>query len=793
MIDTIRGYTDIADYLGEDSSSHLLEGLAARLQSGQFYLPVIGQFSAGKSSFLNALFGINYLPTKGTEATAYPTFISYGEEEQGFIEKVDGTLWPIELKALQEHQHSDEHSSASEIRALHVKLNHPLLVNGLVLVDTPGFNTLQSTHEEVTLSVLPQAQYLMYVMGKSLTDYDSRLLNKVEELGIEVIFVRTKLDEIKATEEKVEDLLALEEQQIEKRLGCDHLVFGVACDEHALQREEWQQRLNRVRSFIHHDISIRVQELWQGSLERRLAILKEDFTRLLTGKRELVQAAEAVNGEALKDQVNYLEQQLERLEHNHRSTSRQLHSYLAPFQMRIMNETKALKEPTITAYESELKQLAGISSLQSQAQDVALQQIERYTKRVETVMATNVQRMLELGFTEFQDRMQEIAQQFESSLNVANSFELRIPDASVLDQNRQFAVEQISEQLENISNLLQQSDEELAKYDLSKEQVFTLIQEASKSVEEVRREGNELAPYSPHLKYVEGDSKASQIMGTIGNIADWAMVLIPGKAAANVFTKGSKFIKIPQALQKVNGTAKALQSATSIADKATKTAKMFEKVDKVHDLLTAAKNIEDKIRKQTDPSKSGVLDAITLEFWFRKAGQLFDTPPRTELDKEAEVAYLSRKRDLENKVQSAVQKELNHLEELRLLRNQEDRTKKEMELKLRHQKALMKQLEAEQEKANRLATLSYAKQLKELFERELSHLEEQLLFELDKRHKEAVQNIIITATMEYRQKIESLKETLTSLSNEKKNDKTNDISTLQQVDGYLKWLDENKS
>ncbi|WP_419872345.1 dynamin family protein [Candidatus Pristimantibacillus sp. PTI5] len=793
MHDMIRGFKEIATYLGEDSSLHLLEGLAARQQSGQFYLPVIGQFSAGKSSFLNALFGINYLPTKGTEATAYPTFISHGEDDQSFIEKVDGTIWPIELKSLQEYQHTDELPILGEIRALHVKLHHPLLESGLVLVDTPGFNTLQNSHEEVTLSVLPQAQYLMYVMGKSLTNYDSMLLNKVEELGIEVIFVRTKLDDIKASEEKVEDLLALEEQQIEKRLGQKRPVFGVACDVNALEREEWKQRLNQIRHFLHHDISQRLQELWEDSLERRIVTIKKDFTRLLLEKRDLVQAAEAVNGEALVDQVNYLGQQLERMEQNHRSTSRQFQSDLAPYQARIINEAKALKEPALTTYESELQQLPGISSLQAQAQDAALKQIERYMKRVETVLATNVQRMLEFGFTGFQDQMKDIAEQFQSSLSLSASFDLRLPDASVLVQNRQFAVEQISEQLENLSGLLLQSDEELAKYDLSKEQVLYMVQEASKSVAEARREGNELAPYSPHMKYVEGDTKASEIMGTIGNIADWAMVLIPGKAAANVVTKGSKLIKVPQALQKINGTAKALQSAASIADKAKKTAKIIEKVDKAHDLLTAAKNIQDKLKMKTDPSKAGILDAITLEFWFRKAGQLFDTPPRTELDKEAEVAYLSRKRVLENMVQQAVQKEMNHLEELRLLRSQEERMKKEKDLQLRHQKTLMKQLEAEQEKANRQAALSYAKQLKELFERELTHLEGQLLVELDKQYKEAVQNIIITATMEYRQKIESLRETLMKLSEEKKSNVSNETSTLQQLDDYLKWLNENKS
>lgn len=103
-----------------------------------------------------------------------------------------------------------------DIKALHLKLNNPLLEQGLIIVDTPGFNTLVRAHEDATLSIIPQAQFLIYVMGKSLTDYDVKFLRKIEGMGIELIFVRTKLDEIKTSEESLEDLLELENTKLQK-------------------------------------------------------------------------------------------------------------------------------------------------------------------------------------------------------------------------------------------------------------------------------------------------------------------------------------------------------------------------------------------------------------------------------------------------------------------------------------------------------------------------------------------------------------------------------------------------
>lgn len=106
MKDLINAHQEIASYLGDESSLHLLKELSSRHLNGEFYLPVIGQYSAGKSKFINTLLGMDYLPTKGTETTAIPTFIAYGEEEGAFIEHHNGSIWSIAPEALKSYRHT---------------------------------------------------------------------------------------------------------------------------------------------------------------------------------------------------------------------------------------------------------------------------------------------------------------------------------------------------------------------------------------------------------------------------------------------------------------------------------------------------------------------------------------------------------------------------------------------------------------------------------------------------------------------------------------------------------------
>ncbi len=68
---TIVFYTRLND---EEKKSSLTD-LYNAVENGKFSIVVVGQFSAGKSTFLNALMGEKYLPSFTTETTATINFL----------------------------------------------------------------------------------------------------------------------------------------------------------------------------------------------------------------------------------------------------------------------------------------------------------------------------------------------------------------------------------------------------------------------------------------------------------------------------------------------------------------------------------------------------------------------------------------------------------------------------------------------------------------------------------------------------------------------------------------------
>ena len=137
-----------------------METLAKRTENKEYYLPFIGQFSAGKSKMLNRIIGREVLPTKSIETTAFLTYIKYGVEDKAELCYVDGAKETIPFDDIKRLDYKNTKES-KPIAALNIYLNLEVLKSGLILVDTPGVNTLISDHVKMTTELLDQSQYIV--------------------------------------------------------------------------------------------------------------------------------------------------------------------------------------------------------------------------------------------------------------------------------------------------------------------------------------------------------------------------------------------------------------------------------------------------------------------------------------------------------------------------------------------------------------------------------------------------------------------------------------------------------
>ena len=113
---------------------------------------ITGQFSSGKSTFLNALLSKNILPTGITPVTSKVNFINYGEEYKLKITYYSGAqeYAPIEAIADFTDQRKDE---MADIKYL--TLYAPMdILKDISFVDTPGLNSQSQSDTDTTRRVL---------------------------------------------------------------------------------------------------------------------------------------------------------------------------------------------------------------------------------------------------------------------------------------------------------------------------------------------------------------------------------------------------------------------------------------------------------------------------------------------------------------------------------------------------------------------------------------------------------------------------------------------------------------
>ncbi len=152
--------------------------LRGALDAQDVRLVVIGEFSRGKSSLVNALLGQDLLGVANEVTTAVNTMVRAlpdGETEQFMhIHSSDDPQAPpqrlawvgrAELERWTTELDSSNEESRRKVRKIEIFIDHPLLKQGLVLIDTPGLGSIKEHHEPITRSAIAESHIALWVQA----------------------------------------------------------------------------------------------------------------------------------------------------------------------------------------------------------------------------------------------------------------------------------------------------------------------------------------------------------------------------------------------------------------------------------------------------------------------------------------------------------------------------------------------------------------------------------------------------------------------------------------------------
>lgn len=150
----------IAQKLGVQTDIAEAAKLAARAEQKdvQLILPLVGEFSAGKTTLVNALTDSKVLETatEPTTATIYEIHFGAPEASAAVID-VEGNVLPADINNLKNADLKD---------AFQVVLNDTSTVvpPAIVLVDTPGLSSPDPKHRQALTDFLPAADGILLVV-----------------------------------------------------------------------------------------------------------------------------------------------------------------------------------------------------------------------------------------------------------------------------------------------------------------------------------------------------------------------------------------------------------------------------------------------------------------------------------------------------------------------------------------------------------------------------------------------------------------------------------------------------
>ena len=178
-LDLLKSYSVIYDGANIKDTIDTLEG---RIDQNEFKIAVVGEFSAGKSTFINAIVGKDLLKHATLETTAALTYIHNVKEDDDrngtcTITFADGTVEDLDrLSDLEKYTTTQsEIDVVTEVRSVDIYIDFIDVEDELVIVDTPGLNGLADKHRELTIEEIKQAHSCIYLFpkrGVAQTDID---------------------------------------------------------------------------------------------------------------------------------------------------------------------------------------------------------------------------------------------------------------------------------------------------------------------------------------------------------------------------------------------------------------------------------------------------------------------------------------------------------------------------------------------------------------------------------------------------------------------------------------------
>jgi GTP-binding protein EngB required for normal cell division len=158
---------------------------------------ILGQFKAGKSSFINSLIGKDVLPVGVIPVTTVITRLRYGPKEKAIVTYFDDKTSEIELGEVEEYiSELKNQANKKNVEVVDIELPSLELYRGLRFVDTPGLGSVFRYNTEMSEDWLPEVGCAIVTISsdRPLSENDLNLIQELMDYTPRVVLLLSKVD-----------------------------------------------------------------------------------------------------------------------------------------------------------------------------------------------------------------------------------------------------------------------------------------------------------------------------------------------------------------------------------------------------------------------------------------------------------------------------------------------------------------------------------------------------------------------------------------------------------------------
>ncbi len=523
VVDYINSTIDIVIKQGENESADNLKKLADNVEKGLFSIVLVGEFSAGKSTFLNALMGMRILPSFTSETTATVNFLRHSTEapngEAGIVYYNDGHQEVLKELTLDSVANvvSTKSNMGKEGVALSVDhvdlfLESEYLADGIMLVDSPGLNGIAANHLEITRRQIEKSHAAIFMFSAdhpgSKSDFEH--LEELRSKSKNIFFVLNKINVINPSENvTVESVINDLKDSYHKKFPEENEI-----------PEIWPVAANaalaaRDKNYQYQNGEVVTTEARRSELEeisRMKAFEKRLMEYLTTGERTRDQLLEPVNKsiESLKRLMDTLDdekqvlsnkeiaedflKEKEAVEKQKKELERNKKSILEPIRGEIFASISRMKNAIGSNIEriqeniiDEIKLLDDSEELRNFADDLEDSLDRKYRHLIRNIQDDVYSEILDIAQNKCYDYLSDLDQKFNAIHDVSLDINL--------NKRFEFKKINISDNIQSFNNQIEELETEIAKINNKAEDLQQQMSSTSRKeslIEELKSRKKEL-------------------------------------------------------------------------------------------------------------------------------------------------------------------------------------------------------------------------------------------------------------------------------------------------------------